>query len=78
MVTVARARAAGYRQAASTVVTRQDSMGNIYTVDSGNSSKLRKANYHDRRADKQEAKIRQAEHLIASARAKIDLLEKAR
>jgi hypothetical protein len=77
-VTDARARAAGYRQAASTVVTRQDSMGNIYTVDSGNSSKLRKANYHDRRADKQEAKIRQAEHLIASARAKIDLLEKAR
>lgn len=71
----ARSRAASYRQAASTMVTRRDSMGNTYTLDSHNGSKYRKAEFHERRAQKQEAKIREAEHLIAMAKERIKALE---
>jgi hypothetical protein len=71
----ARARAARYRQAASASVTRQDAMGNVYTVDQYSNSKYRKAEFHERRARKQEAKIKEAQHLIEAARARIDVLK---
>lgn len=72
----ARSRAARYRQMANTTVTRQDAAGNIYTEDRHNSSKYRKAEFHERRAQKQEAKVGQAESLIEVARAKISVLKR--
>ena len=72
----ARSRASSYRSQANASVTRRDASGNLYTVDSYNTSKYRKAEFHERRAIKQEAKIKEAEDLIQIANSKISVLKK--
>lgn len=70
-----RLRAADLRADASYSVTTTDSKGNSRTDYRTNGSKVKKAEYHDKRAKNYEAKIAQAEALIRNTRANIDSLK---
>lgn len=71
----ARSRASNYLTASLAGVERRDATGNVYYRDNNNASKQRKAEFHERRAQKFDAKIREAEHLIAMAKERIKALE---
>lgn len=71
----ARSRASSYRATAHNSVERVDSLGGVTYIQSTNPSKLRKAEFHERRALKLDGKIREAQHRIAMARDRIKVLE---
>lgn len=74
-VSEAHRRAQEYRNSAQTAVSQVDSQGNRTYVDTYNSSRAKRAEFQERKADREELKIKQAESLIGVARSKISLLE---
>lgn len=72
----ARERAQGIRENARMTVRETTPTGNGVIVEVDNRSKLKRAEFQEKRAKREEAKIAEAEVLITTAREKIEVLKK--